>query len=82
MGRFVGSKMTENTKKPGHNQPLLKTLIGCFAVFTICYALFHFATDYLGIYFDKDSNIYKSSFIFAYLLVNLISWPFVKKYFN
>jgi len=59
----------------------ITTAAGCFAVFTICYALFNLITGQLGIRFEKD-NLYWSLFLGAYLLVNVISWRLVKKYLN
>ncbi len=74
--------MTEHTEKSRKKSATIATLAGCFAAFTVCYAIFSFTCDYLGIEFDKSSVLYRASFIAAYLLVNVISWPIIKKYNN
>lgn len=72
--------MTKKTVESQDNPTFITTLAGCFAVFTICYAVFHLVTDYLGITFDKKSPVFLALFFFSYLVINVISWPIVKKY--
>jgi hypothetical protein len=71
----------ENAEDIENGPSFITTAAGCFAVFTICYALFNLITGQLGIRFDKD-NLYWSLFLGAYLLVNVISWRLVNKYLN
>lgn len=74
--------MTENTEESQGSSALIKTLAGGFAVFTLCYASFNFVTGFFGMDFDKGSTLYRCIFLVSYLLINVISWPIVKKYFN
>lgn len=70
---------TESSESSGDESSFITTAAGCFAAFTICYALFNLVTGQLGIKFEKD-NLYWSLFLAAYLLVNIIFWPIVKKH--
>ena len=72
---------SESKESSVEESSFITTAAGCFAAFTICYALFNLITGQLGIRFEKD-NLYWSLFLGAYLLVNVISWRLVKKYLN
>lgn len=72
--------MDESTEKQDNKSSVLATLAGSFAVFTIGYAIFNFTTDSMGMHFDKKSTLFRSLFVGSYLLVNVISWPILRKY--
>lgn len=67
-------------KKTEPEKSKVKILVGCFIVFTICFAIFQFILDAMGFTINEKGKLYWGSIFISYIIVSVVFWPIVKKY--